>query len=47
MCKVTEENVLKTIAKIGKKSAEFGGYTISLFGYHQPKEPAMLKKESK
>ena len=37
MKKETKKNVLKVVADIGKKSAEFGSYTISLFGFHQPK----------
>lgn len=48
MKKETKKNVLMVVADIGKKSAEFGSYTISLFGFHQPKEPknikSMLKK---
>ena len=48
MKKETKKNVLKVVADIGKKSAELGSYTISLFGFHQPKEPknikSMLKK---
>lgn len=47
MNKVMKELFLKTVAKIGKKSAEIGGGSISLFGYHQPKEPVELKKNSK
>ena len=44
MSKVTKTAILKAIAKIGKKSAEFGCNSASILGYHQPKEPANLKK---
>ena len=48
MFKIDKKVVLKTMAAIGKKSAEIGSGSASAFFYHQPKEPtnlkAMLKK---
>ena len=39
-----KESVLKAIASVGKKSAEIGCNSASIFGFHQPKEPTKLKK---
>lgn len=44
MCSATKKTALKAVAQLGKAFANLGGGSISLFGYHQPKEPAMLKK---
>ncbi len=44
MSKMTKKSVLKAIATIGRKSAEIGCNSASLFGYHQPKEPKSMKK---
>lgn len=46
MSKTIKKAVLKAIAVIGKKSAEIGCNSASLFSYHQPKEPACLKRQS-
>lgn len=43
MSNMTKEAVLKAVAAIGKKSAEIGCNSASIFGYHQPKEPERLK----
>jgi len=43
MSNMTKKSVLKAVAAIGKKSAEIGCNSASIFGYHQPKEPANLK----
>lgn len=43
MSKITKKSLLKAVAAIGKKSAEIGCNSASIFGYHQPKEPANLK----
>lgn len=45
MSNITKEAVLKVVAAIGKKSAEIGCNSASIFGYHQPKEPANLKAQ--
>jgi cyclic lactone autoinducer peptide len=46
--KLIKKDVLSILAKVGKKSAEIGCNSASLFGFHQPKEPkdinTMLKK---
>lgn len=47
MSKVTKKSILKAIAFIGKKSAEIGHNSASIFGYHQPKEPTKLLDELK
>lgn len=47
MSKSTKNNVLKTIANVGKKSAMFGGNSASIFGFHQPKQPAVLNKKTR
>jgi cyclic lactone autoinducer peptide len=47
MGKMTKEHVLKLVATIGKKSAEFGCGSASIWGFHQPKQPAGLKKALK
>lgn len=39
---MTKNAVLKAIAAIGKKSAKFGGESVSVLGFRQPKEPAEL-----
>lgn len=41
---MTKKAILKAIAAIGKKSAEVGCNSASLFGYHQPKQPVDIKK---
>lgn len=45
MSNMTKKSVLKAVATIGKKSAEIGCNSASIFGYHQPKEPANLKTQ--
>lgn len=47
MSKTTKKSILKAVAAIGRKSAEFGCHSASLFGYHQPKEPKSLKNAKK
>ncbi len=48
MKKKTKANVLKAIAVVGKTSAKIGCESASLLGFHQPKEPVVLKfKKSK
>lgn len=47
MSKVTRDAILKAFAAIAKKSAEIGGNSASVMGYHQPKEPTALKKQAK
>ena len=44
MDKKFEIRVLKAIARLGEKSAKIGCNSASLFGFHQPKEPAQVKK---
>ena len=44
---MTKNAVLKAIAAIGRKSAKFGGESVSVLGFCQPKEPAELKKAKK
>ena len=44
---MTKKSVLKLVAAIAKKSAEIGGNSASVMGYHQPKEPAALKNQAK
>ena len=44
---MTKNAVLKAIAAIGRKSAKFGGESVSVLGFCQPKEPAELKKAEK
>lgn len=47
--KSAKKSILKAVAKVGAKSAEFGASSASMFGFHQPKEPKALqnlKKES-
>ena len=45
MSDMTKKSVMKVVAAIGKKSAEIGCNSASIFGYHQPKEPANLKAQ--
>ena len=45
MSNMTKKSVLKAVAAIGKKSAEIGCNSASIFGYHQPKEPTNLKAQ--
>ena len=45
MSNITKKFVLKAVATIGKKSAEIGCNSASIFGYHQPKEPANIKAQ--
>lgn len=45
MSNMTKESVLKAVAAISKKSAEIGCNSASIFGFHQPKEPANLKAQ--
>ena len=45
MSNMTKKSVLRALAAIGKKSAEIGCNSASIFGYHQPKEPANLKAQ--
>lgn len=47
MSKMTKDCVLKVVAAIGKKSAEIGCNSASILGFHQPKQPAGLKKALK
>lgn len=47
MRKAKKKSVLKAVAAIGRKSAEFGCNSASLFGYYQPKEPKALKNAKK
>lgn len=47
MSNMTKKSVLKAVAAIGKKSAEIGCNSASIFGFHQPKELASMKKEEK
>ncbi len=47
MSNMTNKSVLKVVAAIGKKSAEIGCNSASIFGFHQPKEPDNIKKEIK
>ena len=47
MSNATKKSVLKVVAAIGKKSAEIGCNSASIFGYHQPKEPTIVKKQAK
>lgn len=47
MSKITKKNVLKAVAAIGKKSAMIGCNSASIFGFHQPKQPAVMNKNSK
>lgn len=41
---MNKKSILKVIAAIGMKSAKIGCNSAFAFGYHQPKEPAELKK---
>lgn len=43
MSNITKEVVLKVVAVIGRKSAEIGCNSASIFGYYQPKEPVNFK----
>ena len=45
MCDMTKKSVMKVVAAIGKKSAEIGCNSASIFGFHQPKEPYNLSNE--
>ena len=45
MGKMTKDCVLKIVAAIGKKSAEIGCNSASILGFHQPKEPKILKQK--
>ena len=47
MAKITKDIALKLIAAVAKKSAEIGSNSALVLGYHQPKEPAALKKLAK
>lgn len=47
MSKTTKKDMLKVVANIGKKAAEFGCNSASIFGYHQPKQPAVMNKNRK
>ncbi len=40
---MNKKSILKVIAAVGLKSAKIGNNSASVFGFHQPKEPAMLK----
>jgi len=44
---VNKKFILKAIAAVGLKSAKIGNDSASVFGFHQPKEPAVLKKIAK
>lgn len=44
---MTKNAILKIVAAIGRKSAKFGGDSISVLGFCQPKEPSELKKAEK
>lgn len=44
MNKKVKTHVLKAIARLGEKSAKIGCNSASLFGFHQPKEPNLIKK---
>lgn len=44
---MNKKSILKVIAAVGLKSAKIGNNSASVFGFHQPKEPAMLKKAAK
>ena len=43
MKKALKKNVLTAIAKVGEKSAVIGASSASILGFHQPKEPKILK----
>lgn len=47
--KSAKKSILKTVAKVGAKSAEIGASSASILGFHQPKEPSGCKitKKSK
>ncbi len=44
---MNKKSILKVVATVGMKFAKIGCNSASAFGYHQPKEPAMLKKSEK
>ena len=45
--KAIKKTFLKAVAKVGEKSAKFGANSVSILGYHQPKEPEALRKIKK
>ena len=45
--KMNKTFILKAVATVGMKFAKIGCNSASAFGYHQPKEPVMLKKSAK
>ena len=45
--KSAKKGILKAVAKVGAKSAEFGASSASIFGFHQPKEPKALQNLKK
>lgn len=47
MSKITKDCILKVVTIIGRKSAEIGCNSASILGFHQPKQPAGLKKALK
>lgn len=45
--KSAKKSILKTVAKVGAKSAEIGASSASILGFHQPKEPKALQNLKK
>ncbi len=45
--KNTKKSVLNLMAKVGMRSAVKAAGSASLFSYHQPKEPKVLKNLKK
>ena len=45
--KSAKKSILKAVAKVGAKSAEFGASSASMFGFHQPKEPKAMQNLKK
>lgn len=45
--KSAKKSILKTVAKVGAKSAEIGASSASILGFHQPKEPKALQNLEK
>lgn len=40
-----KKSILKTLAKVGLKSAVFGANSVSMLGYCQAKEPSEIKSK--
>lgn len=45
--KSAKKSILKTVAKVGAKSAEIGASSASILDFHQPKEPKALQNLKK